>query len=136
MNEMQKAAYEMRSAMKMIEKVDSLPKNETIVVHTKGRLTPAQYEQLIGALKHVREDSELGQVLVVPYEDMEIRQLEPRDKERLLKLLGVDMDAIDYVLNTMENIVQDPSAFDYYNSIEQMQGLLSKAVGYNNKSTE
>ena len=119
---------EIQEVMKTIQKVDTLPKNETIVVHTKTRLTGMQYERLIGALEHIREEGELGPVVVVPFEDMEIKQLTPRDKERLLRLLDIDLDGIEYVMELLKRALDGAPKMDY-RDIAQVYSEISKAIG-------
>lgn len=121
---------EIQEVFQLIKKVDSLPNNEVIVVYTKGHFTSSQYHRLVEALEHIKGESELGQVLVVPHDDLEIKKLTSEDRTRLLKLLGVDMVGINSVLGNLGALLEDPSELDV-SEIKYMHDVLSKAVGKN-----
>lgn len=118
---------QLQEVFQHIKKVDSLPNNEVIVAYTKGHFTSGQYHRLVEALEHIKGESELGQVLVVPHDDLEIKQLTSEDRKRLLRLLGVDINGITSVLANLGALLEDPSELDV-NEIKYMYDLLSLAV--------
>jgi hypothetical protein len=80
---------QVQQAMSMLKKIDSVPKDRTLVLYTHSKMTNEQYQSILHALGQLNEGGSVGQVIVLPHDELELKELTAEDKERLRKLLDL-----------------------------------------------
>ena len=87
---MMEKGLSLQEAMNMLKEIDSVPKDRTLVLYTKNKgYNNADYQRLMNTVKQLNENGAVQQVIIMPYDDMELRELTDADKERLRKLLNL-----------------------------------------------
>lgn len=86
---MMEKGLSLQEAMNMLKEIDSVPKDRTLVLYTKKEFKRYDYQNLVETVKELNAEGAVQQVIILPYDELEIRELTDDDKERLRKWLGL-----------------------------------------------
>ena len=77
---------EVKHAMGMIKKIDSIPKDDMMVLYVNGRINHHEFEQLRTAVQSIREDDDV-KILVLPQDELELMRLTRDEVNRMITTL-------------------------------------------------